>query len=267
MSVTLHLSDTHFGTERRPVVEALLALAREQAVDRAILSGDITQRARSREFRAARAFVDRLGVPVLAIPGNHDLPLFNPLARVLHPYRRFAQTLGGRTTAEFDTPELLAIGVNTTRWWRHTDGVVDEAQIEHVAARLRRASPAQLRLVVTHQPVHVTRERDQHNRLHRAEAAIAAWSAAGADLVLGGHIHLPYFRSLRAQDLTLPRELWAVQAGTATSRRVRFEAPNSVNLIRRGADRPAHCTLERWDYSARSRCFERGDCLLAALDR
>ena len=76
MSTVLQISDPHFGTEQAPVVEALAALADQQQPDLVVLSGDITQRARPAQFAAARAFVDRLGVPVLAIPGNHDIPLF-----------------------------------------------------------------------------------------------------------------------------------------------------------------------------------------------
>ena len=75
MSILLQISDPHFGTEQAPVVEALATLARQQRPDVLVLSGDITQRARPGQFRAARAFTDRLGAPVLAIPGNHDIPL------------------------------------------------------------------------------------------------------------------------------------------------------------------------------------------------
>ena len=72
MTLLLHLSDPHFGTERAPVVAALEALVREQRPDVMLLSGDITQRATPAQFAAARRFVDRLALPALvAIPGNH----------------------------------------------------------------------------------------------------------------------------------------------------------------------------------------------------
>jgi 3',5'-cyclic AMP phosphodiesterase CpdA len=96
MSVLLHTSDPHFGTERSQVVEALVTLARLQPPELVVLSGDITQRARSGQFRKARAFVDRLGAPVLVISGNHDIPLFNLGARVLHPYARYRAAFGDR---------------------------------------------------------------------------------------------------------------------------------------------------------------------------
>ena len=94
-------------------------------------------------------------------------------------------------------------------------------QIRRVAARLEAASAAQLRVVVTHQPVAVTRAQDEKNLLHGRERAVQRWARAGADLILGGHIHLPYVLPLHDTFAGLPRRVWAVQAGTALSRRTR----------------------------------------------
>ena len=257
MTVLLHISDPHFGTERAPVVEALVALARRQRPDLVVLSGDITQRARRHQFGLARAFVGRLGAPVLALPGNHDIPLFNLAARLAWPYANYLRAFGGQRSAGpvvgdalepvFSSPELLVIGVNTTRWYRHADGAVSARQIRRVAQRLAGATPGQLRLVVVHQPVAVQRAEDEHDRLHGHATALAQWAAAGADAVLGGHIHLPYVMPLAG----LARPMWVVQAGTAVSRRVRAGMPNSVNLLRWGQGAPAgQCRVEQWDCAA-----------------
>lgn len=259
MTLAIQISDPHFGTEQPAVVEALLQLVREQAPDVAVLSGDITQRASRAQFRAARAFVDRLGTPVtLVIPGNHDIPLFNPLARLFAPYANHRQAFGAELEPMAAWPDLLLLTVNTTRPWRHKDGEVSDAQVARVAAQLHAAQPGQLRVVVVHQPLAVTREEDEPNRLHRGTEAARAWSQAGADLVLGGHIHLPFVLPLHERFEALARPLWAVQAGTAVSRRVRDEAGNSVNLVRsRGRVGPRREALvERWDYRAASRRFE-----------
>lgn len=192
MSVLLHIADTHFGTERRSVVEALVALAAQQRPDLVVLAGDVTQRARPGQFRAAKAFVDRLGAPVLAVPGNHDIALFDPWARLTRPYARWAGAFGADLEPVHASAELLVVGVNTTRAWRHKNGEVSAAQIDRVAGLLATASPQQLRVVVVHQPAAVIRSRDRANLLRGHQAALQAWSVAGADLVLGGHIHLPY---------------------------------------------------------------------------
>ncbi len=258
-STLLQISDAHFGTERPLVVQALLRLAREQAPDLVVLSGDITQRARRSQFSAARAFIDQLQpAALLAIPGNHDIPLFNLAARVFAPYANYSRAFGHNLEPEFESADLLAIGVNTTRPRRHKDGELSPAQIDRVSRRLRRAAASQLRIVVVHQPVLAIRASDEANLLHGHRQAVPAWAAEGADIIMGGHIHLPYVHSLRTTFPDLPRDMWTVQAGTSVSSRIREGVTNSVNMIRSdGAQSPRRCTVERWDYSATSDRFER----------
>lgn len=252
MTTVLHLSDPHFGTELPPVCEALHALCKAQRPDLIVLSGDITQRARPGQFQAARAFMDRLGAPLLALPGNHDIPLWDLWSRLHHPYARYQRAFGDTLEPVHQGRDVLAIGVNTTRAWRHKHGEVSGDQVERVARLLEQAPASTLRLVVVHQPVAVRRRQDAHNLLRGREVALQRWAEAGADLVLGGHIHLPYVMPLPA----LSRPMWAVQAGTAVSSRVRAEAPHSVNLLRWSeAEQLGVCRIEQWDYQARAGRF------------
>ncbi|MCV2361228.1 metallophosphoesterase [Paucibacter sp. TC2R-5] len=252
MSVLLQISDTHFGTEQAPVVEALATLARQQRPELIVLSGDITQRARPAQFRAARAFVDRLGAPVLAVPGNHDIALFDLWARLRRPYARYSAAFGTELEPVHRSPELMLLCVNTTRPWRHKHGEISGPQIERVAQLLEDAEASQLRVVVVHQPLAVTRDEDLSNVLRGHAAALERWARAGADLVMGGHIHLPYVMPLQG----LARPMWAVQAGTAVSSRLRMGVPNSVNLLRWGADSASGCCrIEQWDFSVDTQAF------------
>lgn len=251
MSVLLHMSDSHFGTERAAVLDALRGLIRDSRPALVVLSGDLTQRARPAQFAAARDFVASLPAPFLAIPGNHDIPLYALGTRLRAPYARYAAAFGNELEPAWSSAEWLVLGVNTTRWWRHKQGEVSPAQIERVAARLRQAAPGQTRVVVVHQPMAVIDESDRRNLLRGHAQAAGAWAAAGAQLVLGGHIHLPYVRPLPEPG---GRPLWVVQAGTAVSHRVRGDIPNSVNLLRRDGNSDT-CTAERWDYHANSGAF------------
>ena len=172
MSAVLQISDPHFGTEQAPVVNALAALAQQQKPDLIVLSGDITQRARPAQFAAARALVDGLGIPVLAIAGNHDIPLFDLWTRWRRPYSHYCAAFGSDLEPVHASADLMVVCVNTTRAWRHKDGEVSAPLIDRVAQALTGALTAQLRVVVVHQPVAVTRAEDVPNLLRGHATAL-----------------------------------------------------------------------------------------------
>lgn len=257
MSLLLQISDPHFGTEQAPVMAALLRLTRAQLPEIIVWSGDITQRARRSQFEAARRFADQLPAPHrLVIPGNHDIPLFNLPARLLAPYGNFKRAFGQVLEPSLSTPDWLVIGVNTTRPWRHKNGEVSATQIERVTERLRQAKPGQVRVVVVHQPVCVTLDKDHKNLLRGGQVALSRWGEAGADLIMGGHIHLPYVvEKVTGHRGDESHHVWVTQAGTALSSRVRGGQANSVNLIRQPGKPDQAVSIERWDFDAAQQDF------------
>lgn len=257
MSPILHISDTHFGTVRPGVLQALLRFSDQQSPERVLFTGDITQRARRHQFDAARRFLERLGVPTTTVPGNHDIPLFNLPARIFRPFGNYRRVLGEDLEPGFESDSLLVIGVNTTRASRHTDGAVSPRQIARVARRLRDAEPGQLRIVIQHHPVRAVETSDLSNLLIGREEAVPTWVDAGMDVLLAGHIHLPYVRALQGSS---QREAWTAQAGTALSSRTRGDISNSVNMLRydaaiNAASPTRCCVIERWDFTADTETF------------
>ena len=270
MTRLLQVSDVHFGTERPEAVQALLRLHADLRPDVVVLSGDLTQRATAAQFTAARAFADALGAAgstVLAQPGNHDVPLYAFWTRFLAPYRRYRRRFGSEDGFVHEDGSLVLVGLNSTRHTRHKDGEVSPAQVESVVAALEgdgRAGDDRVRAVVMHHPVHAIRPQDEENVVHGGEAAVRRWAEAGADLVIGGHVHLPYVSPLgeRYPDLAAP--VWCVQAGTAVSGRTRGGVPNSVNLIETAPQRT--CRVERWDFEAGAVEFRLHGAETLALD-
>lgn len=259
MTRILQLSDTHFGTEQTPVVQAVLDLVHALTPDLVVLSGDITQRARRGQFARARQFVEALACPVLAVPGNHDIPLFNLAARLFNPYGNYRRGLGPSLEPIFENDRILAVGLNTTRPARRKNGEISDAQISHAVSRLKQGRPDQLRIVVAHHPMRAREHSDWRNLLIGREEALPAFCDAGADLILGGHIHLPYVVS--AQPDVEGSHGWVVQAGTSLSYRVRGQIPNSLNLITHEAHEGTHtCRIERWDYVAATKAFTAFKC-------
>jgi 3',5'-cyclic AMP phosphodiesterase CpdA len=246
VTTVLHLSDLHFGTEVPAALEALVRLARAELPDVLIVSGDITQRARRAQFDAARRFIDRLAARhVLVLAGNHDIPLFDLPRRLLAPYSGFRRTFGDELEPRLAMPSLRIAAVHSARAWRHVVGHVGLAQAERAAAWLAQGPPSALRVVVTHHPLLVADADDAAQRVRGADAALQSWLRAGVHVVLGGHIHRPYFLPLAAAPSARGHGLWVAQAGTAVSRRLRPPYPHSVNLLRSTA--PARWQLERWN--------------------
>lgn len=249
-----HLSDPHFGTVVPAVREALLGELQTHPPDLILLTGDITQRARRAQFIEARSFLDSLPrVPLLSLPGNHDLPLFDLVTRMVKPYGHYRRYVSPELQPEFVDERVAVLCVDATSPLRHKDGALSERQIEHTAQRLARLDRP-FRLVATHQPLAAVVKADLHNVADGAASALDRWIAAGADLFLGGHIHLPYCIEVQTTDLRQGSVL--LQAGTCLSSRIRNGIPNSYNRItlqRIGTER--HMSIERRDYDAASGRF------------
>lgn len=245
MTRILHISDTHFGTQVPSVVEALWQAVAEIQPTVVVHSGDVTQRALASEFEQAAVFFGKFeGVPRLVVPGNHDIPLWDLMARVLRPYAGFKRTFD-ELEPSYEDADTLILSLNTTRAWRHKHGTSSKAQVARVRERVRAAAPQKLRIVVAHHPLFIPPPYEQYDQMRGNRVAARAWSEAGVDLVLGGHIHLPYFMQLPAGFAAPFTSCWVAQAGTALSRRTRRGVPNSFNVIRRES---TFYTLERWDY-------------------
>jgi 3',5'-cyclic AMP phosphodiesterase CpdA len=254
ISVLLHVSDPHFGTEEPRAVSALLALAEQEQPDVVLASGDITQRARSHEFDAARRFFSRLCTRhALIVPGNHDMPLWDLPRRLLAPFAGFRRVFGHELEPRLVSPFVWIAGLVSARPWRHKDGALSAAQVEDTARWFEGTPPGALKVVLTHHPLAASRWHQEDDVISGADAALTRWSDAGVHLVLGGHTHTPYVVPVAAG----PRRhtLWVAQAGSAVSFRLHAGGTHSVNLLRRGA--AGLWRLEQWDLQREAGLFTR----------
>ncbi|MEC7120227.1 MAG: metallophosphoesterase [Pseudomonadota bacterium] len=227
----LHLSDLHFGTEQPAVCQAIQRLCAQRRPEAVVVSGDLTQRAKEEQFVAASQFLHSLNCPLVVVAGNHDIPLFHFSRRMLRPYAYFHRYFG-TLEPTLETANFTLIGVNSIARHHHTQGSVSTLQIWQAGERLRQAVNNKAKLVISHQPFAVSSAVDQDEIPRLMPRAMQHWSRFGLSGLLHGHLHVPAVFDLNQQlELGVSHPILDIQAGTATSSRLRQGYPNSINWI------------------------------------
>jgi 3',5'-cyclic AMP phosphodiesterase CpdA len=245
MRTIAHISDLHFGRNDDATTAGLLADLAALKPDLVAISGDLTQRARRREFIAARAFLAELAAPSIAVPGNHDVPLFNLPRRVLHPLHRFRRYISPERLPFFNDGELAVLGINTARSASFSNGRISHEQLAAIRSVFATAPLPAFRILVTHHPLTSPPDDPERNTVGRADDALAAVAEAGVELLLAGHYHRSFSGEIAAYHLATRRSVLVSQAGTAISTRRRDEV-NSYNLLEIDGRRIS-CVQRGWD--------------------
>jgi len=231
MRKLVHLSDLHFGRVDYAIVEPLVETIRELEPDVVVVSGDLTQRARSEQFKEAREFLDQLPAPQIIVPGNHDVPLHNVFARFLQPLDKYRRYITDDLAPFYSDEEIAVLGINTARSLTIKDGRINEEQIESIRQRLCPLSDEVVKIIVTHHPFDLPEGHDEDELVNRAELAMEALAGCGADVLLAGHLHVSHTGHSSARYKIAGHNALVVSAGTATSTRGRGET-NSFNVLR-----------------------------------
>jgi len=222
--VIVHLSDLHFGRHDGRLVPQLYTVGWRLRPDIVAVSGDLTQRALPAQFRKARSFMDGLPSPHLIVPGNHDVPLFNPIARLFTPLRNYTEYITRDLTPTLSDEIVWITGVNTTRPTTWKSGRVDARALQRVRDGIRGAAPLAVRILVAHHPFDAPGTRTSARTLE-------ALTSAGIDVFLTGHLHARYTGHTAQRYNTGGRHAIVVEAATAISTRLRQE-PNGFNVLR-----------------------------------
>lgn len=236
MRTLVHLSDLHFGHIDETLLAPLRELVIRLAPDVVVVSGDLTQRAKSAQFEAARAYLDTLPGPQIIVPGNHDISLYNVFRRFFQPLERYKRYITSDLDPIHVDDEIAVLGVNTARSLTFKDGRVNKEQIDKISRELAGLDPKITRIVVTHHPFDLPKDADEDDLVDRAPMAMKAFAECGVDLLLAGHLHISHSNSTAERYQLHEYAALVVQAGTATSTRGRGEV-NSFNLLRVEHDR------------------------------
>lgn len=246
MRVVAHVSDLHFGRVDAEVARGLVADLRRARPDLVVVSGDLTQRARTAEFEAARAFLDSLPAPWLAVPGNHDIPLGDLGWRIARPLARYRRHVSTQASPSFEDEEIAVLGLNTARPFVWKEGWISREQIAVIEDHFGGLPEKTFRILVTHHPFIPPPGAPKTRIVGRAREALGVLERCGAQLMLAGHLHEHYHGDIRGHHETIRRSMLVAQAGTAISTRRRGGQPNEYNLLT--LDMPTvHLEARAWD--------------------
>jgi 3',5'-cyclic AMP phosphodiesterase CpdA len=221
--IIVHLSDLHFGRVDARVARVLRDTLWTLQPHVIAISGDLTQRARRSEFRRVSAFLQGLPTPHLIVPGNHDVPLYNVIARLFDPLGGYKQFITRELMPTIMVDGVWLIGVNTTRPIRWKSGRIDAETLRGVEASVRRAPATAVKILVAHHPF------DAPGR--ETAPSLQLLTSAGIDVFLTGHLHTSYAGQTAQRYNVGGRSAVVVEAATATSTRLRAEA-NGFNVLR-----------------------------------
>ena len=251
MRTIVHLSDLHFGRVDEGIIAPLVDQIASINPDLVAVSGDLTQRARRRQFQQASRFLSRLPFPKLVVPGNHDVPLFNVAARLLDPFGGYRKWISPDLEPAFIDDEIAIVGLNSARALiTGGRGRLNAQQIDAAVARLRALPASAVRVIVTHHPFDLPPGFHDDHLVGRASLAMQRFAAAGADLFLAGHLHLSHVGHTADRYNIAGHSALVVQAGTLSTRG-RGEL-NTFNVLRIG--RP-ELAIERYSWQTGSLTF------------
>jgi 3',5'-cyclic AMP phosphodiesterase CpdA len=231
MRILAHISDPHFGRTERATVKALITTIIDARPDIVVVSGDLTQRAKEHEFKQARQFLKALPSPQIVVPGNHDVPLYNFVARVLKPLQNYRRYISNDLEPFFCDDEVAIVGINTARSMTFKNGRVNRQQVVRSCERLKACGENRMRVLVSHHPFDLPETHALHGLVGRAHMAMAGFARCHVDLILSGHLHISRTSESTTRYKIPGYSALVIHAGTATSTRARGEL-NSFNIIR-----------------------------------
>ena len=251
MRTLVHVSDLHFGRIDPAILAPLVEFICVIKPDLVAVSGDLTQRARTAEYIAARDFLASIPFPQIVVPGNHDVPLHNLVSRFARSLHRYTQYISADLQPIYADSDIVAVGVNTARAWTWKDGRINRFQLEKLRATMQAARSTATKIVVTHHPFDLPAGAEGRV-VGRSRMEMKTLAECGVDLLLAGHFHIAD-TSQTAKRYEMPGySAIMVSSGTSTSTRGRGQ-PNSFNVIR--IERPG-ITIERRVWRRASGAFE-----------
>ena len=237
-----------FWTRASAIIRPLLDFITVTKPDLVAVSGDLTQRARTRQFLEARNFLDAIPFPKVVVPGNHDVPLRNVFARLFRKLDRFRRWISDDLEPFYVDDEIAVSGINTARALTGKNGRINRRQLQKLRARFATV-PGHVKIVVTHHPFDLPPGVVGDRVVLRAESAMKTLAQVPVDMLLAGHFHAASTTRTTTRYKIENFSALIVASGTPISTRERGQ-PNSLNVIEINAP-TITITQHRWEATRR----------------
>jgi 3',5'-cyclic AMP phosphodiesterase CpdA len=219
------LADLHFGTVPAGLADRLKTTIMALSPDVIVVAGDLTMRSRRSEFTDVKAWLATLAAPLMLLPGNHDLPVWNIFKRFSSPFARYAKATGAPLMPVFEDANCFILGLNTTAsWqphWQWQEGTARRTDVLAAEKLLTAAASEKVRVVATHHPLFAVEGLPRARPVRRFGRALDMLARQKVELLMHGHLHQQYAMTMKYGGT----RFLTIGAPTALSSRVRGE-PN-----------------------------------------
>lgn len=227
-----HISDLHFGMHQPVILTAFLQEVALNQPDLILISGDLTQRGRIHQYQELCAFLKQLPAQTLTVPGNHDIPLYNSLARFICPFRNYKRYVNPQTTSIFENSGLRILGVNSVNPFQLKDGNLPHETLDSIKHYFN-TQDEKLNLLFFHHNFDYLE--GLHKPLKNAQEFLSYLKQSPIHLVCTGHLHYSHL-SLITKNNNYP--CLALHAGSLLCTRSKDHL-NSYYLIETNQQRCA----------------------------
>lgn len=220
-STIVHISDPHFGTESKTIADQVVNKINEINPEVVVVSGDITQRALSSQFKKAQSFLEEIKTPKLVIPGNHDIPLYNVFERFADPFAKYNEFISSEEYPKYTSNNLSLVGVNTCTPFKSQSGRIKEEDIDYLKNYFSQVDSNIIKSVVVHHNIMPYEGLKGSSVLGNAETFLPEMNKCGVDLIFAGHLHKSLVINYSEPEVN--NSMLLLQAGTCISARLREE--------------------------------------------
>jgi 3',5'-cyclic AMP phosphodiesterase CpdA len=231
MRTIVQISDLHFGRINPFIINPLLNTINKANPDLIVVTGDLTQRAKTIEFQKAKAFLDTLKYPKIVVPGNHDIPTFNLFERFSKGLEKYQKHITKNLNPTYIDEQIAIAGINTARTYKWRGGTLDIEQVQKICSQFSKLPKGTIKIVALHHSIDLPWEYATTYLVGKWQKALEIFIKCKIDIFLSGHNHRSHIHLTSDRNPHHKHVALVFHCGTSTSTRTRGGEQNSFNII------------------------------------